>query len=167
MLGLITMLLALQQTNNEKRQANKAQATIQRECNYNVMMTYVRNVPPGGVNRALRVEFEIDQVSDQLKVPLGLHETPHVTEHAVERVVAGTRGQTRNNRVVGAFAGGKRVGVRRLQGEVGTPVVQGEAAAFRHNACSKAHVVRVNHTAPITVLIDAAEIDSVTVGKCR
>jgi len=72
-----------------------------------------KDAKAGAVQRRLRVSGIIQHGGDHLHVPLGLHETAHHAKRAKQFAVAGCHG--RDDGMVGAFARGKRVGMRRVE----------------------------------------------------
>lgn len=69
---------------------------------------------------------------------LRLLEGAHDSKGA-EEVALGVSGQARDDGVVGPLPGPQAVGVLRVQDEPVAPILQSEAAALRHNACSTSH----------------------------
>ena len=72
-----------------------------------------------------------------LQVALGLHETAHHSKGAVQISISISR-HARDNGVVRTFVWRHTVGVLLIQDEVVAPVLQGETAPLRHNACKQA-----------------------------
>ena len=60
-----------------------------------------------------------------LHVSLGLHESTHHPETSIEVTGRGVRGHPWNDGMVGPLAWGQNIGMRRVQGKIGTTILGG------------------------------------------
>src|SRR6202044_1530774 len=118
-------------------------------------------MPPRTVAGGLDIEAVVDAIHDDLRLSLGLHVAAHDAEGKPGYAVSG--GESRNDGLEGALAGGVDVGVAVLEGEELAAILKHETEAVCDEARAHASEVRLNLGDHEAVAVGGGEVGGVAV----
>ena len=113
-----------------------------------------RPLDPGAVQSGLRVHVVVDGVHQHLYLPLGLHKAAHDAEGTHRLPVL--HQEAGDDGVVAAFAAGQAVVAVLVHGEVGPPVLKGDAGARNEYAGAEDLIVALNEGYHVPLAIRSA-----------
>ena len=119
----------------------------------------------GLVASLLDVHVKVDQIDENLHVPLGLHVSSHHAETKPGLAVPGHHG--RNDRVKRPLVRFEPIHVRVIQGKRRAAVLHDKANLTRHDVRTERAEIALDERTSVSVFIDDAQINRVTMHRLR